>query len=142
MSDPLQESGTEQLPPICVTLGMKLVSYRKGTAAFSMIADKKFYNPMGTVHGGIITDLADASMGYAVFTTLEKEETFTTLELKMNFLRPVFEGKLTARAKVLHRGRTIALVESIVKNSEKKVVARGVATQMILRRERVQDGLS
>jgi len=96
--------------------------------------DKKFSNPMGTVHGGIITDLADASMGYAAMTTLENGETFTTLELKMNFLRPVFEGKLTSKAKVLHRGRTIALVESVVRNSEKKVVARGLATQMVLRR--------
>src|SRR5437867_2964770 len=125
-------SGTRQgrmLPPICVTLRMRLVSCREGAATLSMVsADKKFYNPMGTVHGGIITDLADASMGYAVITTLEREETFTTLELKMNFLRPVFEGKLTARAKVLHGGRTIALAELVVRNSEKKVVARGVAT--------------
>src|SRR5439155_12072169 len=110
---------------------MRLVSTGEGAAAFSMIVDKKFSNPMGTVHGGIITDLADASMGYAAMTTLENGETFTTLELKMNFLRPVFEGKLTSKAKVLHRGRTIALVESVVRNSEKKVVARGLATQMV-----------
>ncbi len=121
------------LPPICLTLGMRLVSYGKGTAAFSMDTGSKFHNPMGTVHGGIITDLADASMGFAVMTTLEEGETFTTLELKMNFLRPVFGGKLAAKSKVLHRGRTIALVESIVRNDKKKLVARGVATQIVLK---------
>ena len=50
----------------------------------------------------------------------------------MNFLRPVFEGELTAEAKVLHRGRTVALVESVLKNSEGKEVARGSATQLVL----------
>ena len=99
--------------------------------------DKKFHNPMGTLHGGILTDLADACMGMATISTLGEGESFTTLELKMNFIRPVIEGELTAEAKVVHRGRTIALAECIVKNEEGKEVARGTATQMVLSPQRL-----
>jgi uncharacterized protein (TIGR00369 family) len=123
----------EGLPPIMKTLGMKLLEANEGKAVLSMKVDSRFHNPMGTLHGGIMTDLADASMGVALMSTLGDDESFTTLELKMNFLRPVYEGEITAEAKVVHRGRTIALVESIIKNDQGKEVARGIATQMVLR---------
>jgi uncharacterized protein (TIGR00369 family) len=115
------------------TLGMKLVESGQGRASMKIRVGERFHNPMGTVHGGVMTDLADATMGIAVMTTLRAGESFTTLELKMNFLRPVVRDELTAKAKVLHRGRTIALVESVLTNAEGKEVARGIATQMILR---------
>ena len=125
-------AGKNPPPPICLTLGIKLTELGMGSATLEMKVGQKFYNPMGTVHGGIMTDLADACMGIAVISTLEKNETFTTLELKMNFLRPVFSGRLIATSKILHRGRTIALSESTVMNSEGKLVARAVSTCMIL----------
>lgn len=115
------------------TLGMEMVQAGEGKASMKIAAGEKFHNPMGTVHGGVMTDLADATMGIALMSTLGAGESFTTLELKMNFLRPVVDDELTAEAKVLHRGRTIALVESVVRNRGGKEVARGVATQMILR---------
>jgi uncharacterized protein (TIGR00369 family) len=114
------------------TLGMRFLRFGEGAAVMSLDVGKRFHNPMGTLHGGIITDLADACMGTATITTLADDESFSTLELKMNFLRPVFEGKITAEAKVLHRGKTIAMVESVVKNEKGKQVARGTATQIIL----------
>jgi len=127
--------GKLDLPPIMTTLGMKLDKAGEGKAVLSMKVDKRFHNPMGTLHGGIITDIADASMGVAVMTTLGEEETFTTLEVNMNFLRPVFEGEIVSEAEVLHRGKTIAVVQSVVtsNNGESKQVARGTATQFILR---------
>jgi uncharacterized protein (TIGR00369 family) len=125
--------GKAKPPPISATLGMKLVKYGKGTAGMEMQVGKKFHNPMGTVHGGILTDLADATMGIALASTLGADETFTTLELKMNFLRPVYSGKLTSEGTVIHRGKTIALVECSVANEEGKMVARGIATQIILK---------
>jgi uncharacterized protein (TIGR00369 family) len=115
---------------------MKFQEYGEGKATLAMTVTRKFYNPLGTIHGGVITDLADASMGSALSSTLEENESFTTLELKMNFLRPAYEGKLTAESQVVHRARTISLVESVVKNGKGKVVARGIATQMILRPEK------
>jgi uncharacterized protein (TIGR00369 family) len=115
------------------TLGMKIVHLEEGKSLLKMDVDEKFHNPMGTLHGGVMTDLADASMGTALMTTLGDDESFTTLELKINFLRPVFRGEIIAESKVLHRGKTVALVESVVKNNEGKEVARALATQMILR---------
>jgi len=124
--------GKADLPPIMDTLGMRVVQFGDGKAALKMNVDRRFHNPMGTLHGGIMTDLADACMGIATMSTLGEDETFTTLELKMNFLRPVYEDELTAEARVLHRGRKVALVESVVRNREGKDVARGTATQMVL----------
>lgn len=135
LRDRLESSfaGKSPPPPICLTLGMKLTELRTGKARLEMNVGQKFYNPMGSVHGGIMTDLADACMGIAVASTLEKNQTFTTLELKMNFLRPVFGGRLVATSKILHRGRTIALAESTVTNEEGKLVAKAVSTCMILK---------
>ncbi len=120
-------------PPIMGTLGMRLAKLGEGEATMKLKVDRRFHNPMGTLHGGIMTDLADACMGIATMTTLRDSETFTTIELKMNFLRPVIEGELTAEAKVVHRGRTVAMTEVVVKDQGAKEVARGMATQMVLR---------
>jgi uncharacterized protein (TIGR00369 family) len=119
-------------PPIMKTIGMRLVKFEEGRAIITLKAHRRFHNPMGTLHGGVMTDLADACMGIATMTTLADDESFTTLELKMNFLRPVHEEELTAEAKVVHRGRTVAMTEVVVKNHDSKEVARGTATQMIL----------
>lgn len=126
--------GKAEPAPIMKTLGMSVERFGDGKAVLKMKVDGRFHNPMGTLHGGVMTDVADASMGVALMSTLEEQESFTTLELKMNFLRPVYEGELTAEAKVLHRGRTVAVVESVLKDGRGKEVARGVATQMILRK--------
>ena len=121
-------------PPILKTTGMQLVGFGDGRATMTLAADRRFHNPMGTLHGGgFMTDLADACMGIATMTTLADDESFTTLEVKMNFLRPVIEGELRAEAKVAHRGKTIAMAEGVLTNQEGKDVARGPATQMVLR---------
>lgn len=116
------------------TMGMKLVEFGEGKATLTLVADRRFHNPMGTLHGGVMTDLADACMGIATMTTLADGESFTTLELKMNFLRPIVEGELRAEANVVHRGRTVAVAEVVLRNGEGKDVARGTATQMVIRR--------
>ena len=126
------QEGKEEKPPVLQTLGMNVVHFGEGKSVLAMKVGKKFHNPMGTLHGGIMTDLADAGMGVAIMSLLGDGESFTTLELKMNFLRPVYEGELTAESRVVHKGRTVALVESIWKNNEGKEVARASATQMVL----------
>jgi uncharacterized protein (TIGR00369 family) len=100
-----------------------------------MEAGKRHHNPMGTVHGGILCTLADSAMGMAFASTLNDGETFTTLEVKINFLRPVFEETLFAEAKVVHRGRSIGLVDCIVATENGKLVARAVSTCSVLRGE-------
>ena len=85
-------------PPITRLLGFVVKSVEPGRAVFEMEVDERHHNPMGTLHGGVYCDLADAAMGYAYAATLGEGETFTTVELKINFLRAVRKATLTAEA--------------------------------------------
>ncbi|MCL5966770.1 MAG: PaaI family thioesterase [Deltaproteobacteria bacterium] len=136
-SDRLKEK--VKTPPVAVLVGMRALSFGGGEAVLEMKADRRHHNPMGTVHGGILCDLADLAMGYAFASTLGPGESFTTLELKINFLRPVFDEKLTAKAKVMHRGRSIGMVEVDVTNEAGKVVARGSSTCTVLSGEAARE---
>jgi uncharacterized protein (TIGR00369 family) len=80
---------------------------------------------MEIVHGGILCDLADAAMGVAMASALEEGETFSTLELQMNYLRPVRHGRLTAAAQLVRRGRTTSYLETEVVDAEGQLIARG-----------------
>ena len=120
-------------PPIGRLLGFVLKSIEPGRAVFEMEADERHHNPMGTLHGGVYCDLADAAMGYAYAATLGEGETFTTVELKINFFRPVRKGKLTAEARIVRAGATLGYVESDVKDGEGRLVARAASTCMKLR---------
>jgi uncharacterized protein (TIGR00369 family) len=90
---------------------------------------------MGTLHGGVLCDVADAAMGISFASTLEEDESFTTLELKINFLRPVWTDKLRAVGKVVKRGRYVGMVECDVTNSKGDLVAKSSSTCMVLRGE-------
>src|SRR5271170_4995472 len=123
-------------PPIGRLIGFTLKSIEPGWAVFELEADERHHNPMGTLHGGIYCDLADAAMGYAYAATLGDGETFTTVELKINFFRPVRKGTLTAEAKVIKAGGTLGYVECDVKDQDGKLVARAASTCMKLREAR------
>jgi uncharacterized protein (TIGR00369 family) len=128
--------GEAPLPPIGRLLGLVLKAVEPGRAVFEMEADERHHNPMGTLHGGIYCDLADAAMGYAYAATLGEGETFTTVELKINFLRPVRKATLTAEAKVVKAGSTVGYVECDVKDQAGKLVARASSTCMKVRQGR------
>ncbi len=120
-------------PPIGHLLGFVLKSIEPGRAVFEMEADERHHNPMGTLHGGIYCDLADAAMGFAYAATLGEGETFTTVELKINFLRAVRRATLTAEARVVNAGSTLGYVECAIKDQTGKLVARAASTCMKLR---------
>ena len=120
-------------PPVSRLIGFVLKSIEPGHAIFEMEADERHHNPMGTLHGGIYCDLADAAMGMAFFSTCAEGETFTTLELKINFVKPVWEGLLTAIGSVLKSGRTIGLSECRVTDESGALVAYATCTCMTLR---------
>jgi uncharacterized protein (TIGR00369 family) len=82
------------------------------------------HNPMGTLHGGIYCDLADAAMGFAYAATLGEGETFTTIQLKINSLRAVRKATLTAEARVVKAGIRLGYVECEVKDEAGKLVER------------------
>ncbi len=98
------QRGEAPPPPIGRLLGFVLKVIEPGHAVFEMEADERHHNPMGTLHGGVYCDLADAAMGYAYAATLGEGESFTTVELKINFLRAVRQGTLTADARVVKSG--------------------------------------
>src|SRR3984885_2015110 len=123
-------------PPIGRLLGFVLKSIEPGRAVFDMEAADRHHNPMGTLHGGVYCDLADAAMGYAYAATLGEGETFTTVELKINFLRAVRQGRLTAAAKVVKAGSALGYIECDVTDEAGRLVARASSTCMKLRQER------
>jgi uncharacterized protein (TIGR00369 family) len=110
-------------PPVGRLLGFVLKEVEPGRAVFEMAADERHHNPMGTLHGGIFCDLADAAMGFAYAATLGEGEAFTTVELKINFFRPVRQGRLTAEARVVKSGGTLGNVECDVTDQTGKLVA-------------------
>ncbi len=132
------QRGEAPQPPIGRLLGFVLKLIEPGRAVFEMEADERHHNPMGTLHGGIYCDLADAAMGFAYAATLAEGETFTTVELKINFFRPVRQGRLTAEARVVKAGSTLGYVECDVKDNAGKLVARASSTCMKLRQGRPQ----
>ena len=115
-------------PPIARLLGFVMKSLEPGHAVFEMDVDERHYNPMGTLHGGVYCDLADLAMGMAYAATLGEGESFTTVELKINFLRAVRRAKLTAEAKVVKAGATLGYVECDVRDEDGRLVARASST--------------
>lgn len=126
--------GETPMPAAATLIGMRLESFAAGEALVVLEATAAHANPMGTVQGGLIAAVADAAMGWAFMTILGENESYTTLEVKINFLRPVWAGRLEARGRVKSAGRNVSLVECDVMSGG-KLVAHGVSTCMTLRGE-------
>jgi uncharacterized protein (TIGR00369 family) len=120
-------------PPVAELVGMRLTAMEPGRATFELDAEQRHSSPLGTLQGGILCVLADGAMGAAYVSLLDDGESFATLELKMNFLKPVWTGRVTARAEVVKAGRTIGLVECRVVDDAGSLVAHATSTCMTLR---------
>ncbi|MFQ5921236.1 MAG: PaaI family thioesterase [Anaerolineales bacterium] len=125
-------------PPVATLVGFELVAFERGKATMSLRAGEQHANPMGSLHGGVLCDVADAAMGMAFASTLEAEETFTTLELKINFMKPIWDATLQAVGRVVQRGRSIGLVECDILDEDGSFVARASSTCMALRDEQAR----
>jgi uncharacterized protein (TIGR00369 family) len=125
-------------PPIATLIGFTLTSIEPGQAVIEFEATERHANPQGTLHGGVLCVIADTAMGMAYASTLEEGETFTTLEMKINFLKPVWNSKLRGVGRVLKGGRTVGLVECDVTDEKQGLVARATSTCMTLRGEQAQ----
>src|ERR687891_1052226 len=97
--------GAAPPPPIAELIGFALTDVEPGRAVIDFVAGRQHASPLGTLHGGVLCDVADAAMGIAYAASLDEDETFTTLELKINFLRPVWQGKLSATGRLVNGGR-------------------------------------
>lgn len=120
--------------PIGVTLGFRLVEVAEGLAVFEAEAGPWAYNPIGSVHGGWYAAVLDAPLGVALHTTLPKGVGYTTLELKVNLVRPVRPdtGVLRAVGKVVHRGRRTAVTEARMEDSAGRLYAHATSTCLIV----------
>jgi uncharacterized protein (TIGR00369 family) len=122
--------------PVAELVGFEITEGGDGRAVMTLQAGPQHANPMGSLHGGILCDIGDAAMGYAFASTLAEGESFTTVDLRINFLRPVWNALLRAEAKVVHRGRTVGYVECDVVDERQRVVAKLSSTCMVLRNEK------
>lgn len=103
-----------------------------GSAIVDIDCGPQHHNPMGRVHGGLVSALADAAMGIAFGRTLLETEDFSTIEMKVSFIRPIREGRLTATAEVVQRGLRIGFVECRITDTRGKLVASGSSTCTVL----------
>jgi uncharacterized protein (TIGR00369 family) len=121
--------------PVGRLIGFEAKDIADGRATVVLAAGPQHANPMGTLHGGILCDIADAAMGMAFASTLAPEESFTTVELKINFFRPVWEASLKAEGKVVRRGRSLGYLECEISDERGKPIAKAASTCLVLRGE-------
>ena len=120
------------LMPVGETLGFVVERIEAGSSTVVMDVDQRHANAMGTTHGGLVFLLADTAAGLAYLAVLADGEAGTTVEMKINFLRPVWNTRLRAEAQIVHEGATLSLVECDVVDSTDRLVARATATLMRL----------
>jgi len=130
---PLIEKARTSTVPIADLIGFRVDEMGGGRAVASLRAGPQHANPMGTLHGGVLCDLSDAAMGMAFATTLAPDESFTTMELSINFFRPVWQTLLRAEARVVNRGKNVGYVECDVSDQDGKPVAKARSTCFVLR---------
>jgi len=126
-------AGEQPQPPISALLDFHLVEAEPGRAAFEGMPKKELYNPINVVHGGWAATLLDSTMGCAIFSLLAKGETWTTLELKVNFVRAISKdtGPVRAEGRIIHRGRTVATSEGDLRDRAGTLYAHATTTCMI-----------
>ncbi len=120
-------------PPFGKLLGMDLFDVGEGRFTMTLQPQECHYNPMGCVHGGILATLLDSVMSAAVHTTLTAGKGYMTLEIKVNFLKPVFEhtGEIVAEGKVISSGIQVATAEGKVTDVNGTIYATGSTTCLV-----------
>ena len=122
-------------PPIAQLIGFQVTQLEKGRCRIEFVASAQHANPMGGLHGGVLCDVADAAMGMSYASTLGEAESFTTVELKINFLRPFRTGKLFAEGFVVNGGRNLGWTECEIRDGSGRLIAKAGSTCMTLRPE-------
>lgn len=138
LQPPFSSKFKPQEMPVGRLIGFEVKESPEGRAVVTLTAGPQHANPMGTLHGGILCDIADAAMGIAFASTLAPDESFTTIELKINFFRPVWEAALKAEGKVVRRGSSVGYVECEITDEKGRQVAKAASTCMVLSGHRAQ----
>ena len=120
-------------PPIVALLGITMASVEAGAVAMRLEPGEHLYNPLGTVHGGAIATILDSVMGCAVQSVLPLGRGYTTLELKVNYLRALTQatGTVTATGRVVHAGRRQAVAEARLVDGAERLIAVATSTCLV-----------
>ena len=121
------------LTPIAELIGFTIGEVGDGRATASFQPGPQHANPMGTLHGGVLCDVADAAMGMAFASTLEADESFTTMDLHIHFFRPVWKAQLRAEGRVIQRGKNTGYIECDLQDENGKLVAKASSRCLVLR---------
>ena len=123
-------AGRYPAPPMAATLKFTLDAVEEGRVVFRGLPTHEHLNPLGTVHGGWTATVMDSALGCAVFSVIKPGEAYTTIEFKLNLVRPVLPGmgEVFCEGKIVHRGRTIATSEAWLRDGKGKLLAHGTET--------------
>ena len=124
-------SGSIEPPPIASLVGFKLLEAADGRSRVELSAGRVHHNPMGTVHGGVFCDLADAAMGTALASLADPGEVFSTTNLSIQYFSPIIESTLFASGQVTRLGKTVAHLECEIVDGDGKLVAKAWSTCQI-----------
>ncbi|MFD2935564.1 PaaI family thioesterase [Spirosoma flavum] len=118
---------------IANTLDMQIEAVEEGKVTFSIVPQEFHYNPIGSVHGGVFCTILDSALGCAIHSTLPAGTGYTTLELKVNFIRPltITTGKVLAIGTLIHSGRSVATAEAKIVDEQGKLYAHATTTCML-----------
>lgn len=121
-------------PGIGVSLDFTLVDVEEGSAAFEGVPGEHAYNPIGSVHGGYAATLLDSACGCAVHSKLAADQSYTTLELKVSYLKAMTKntGRVRAEGRVTQIGRRVAFAEATLKDASGKVYATATSTLLVI----------
>jgi uncharacterized protein (TIGR00369 family) len=125
--------GSIPRPPMGSLMGMTLVAVAQGSATFRCTPDESHYNTIGTVHGGLVCTLLDSAVGCAVQTTLPAGMGYTSIELKVSYLRPLHHGsgEITCVGTVVKPGRRVAFAEGVVTDADGKIIATATSSLLV-----------
>jgi acyl-CoA thioesterase len=128
-------SKVEGFDPFGGLIGLRLTRAKDGSSQFVLEVDGRLLNPHGTLHGGVAYSMADTGMGAALYTRMEPDELCATIEIKISYFKAVTSGTLTCDTRVVHRGKTIATLESEVSN-DGQLVAKALGTYSVFKDKR------
>lgn len=121
--------------PFWKLLGMEVLDVKKGWAMVRLPFSEKLTQPDGVAHGGAIFSPADTAVAMALLGLIDRDETLLTIEMKINYIKPVRSGDILAEARIVHRGNKTAIGEVDVRNSKGEMIAKCLATYMITRKQ-------
>lgn len=120
--------------PFWSLLGMEIIGIKKGWAKIRLPFTKKLTNGIGVAHGGAIFSPADSAVGMALIGLTARDESISTLEMKINYLKPLSGGEIIAEAKIVHRGTMTAIGDVEVRDGDGNLIAKGLATYAIVKK--------